>query len=481
MRRMRAVSGVLITGLTFAACFQPVAEFEEHGAVALDAGERATIDAGTPDASGPDASMEDAAVDAGIADAGTPDASIDAGTDAGIDGGHDAGTLLGRLWFLRTAVPMLPQVFVQSPIGTEPKLVSAPGRGVTNMLVSKDGATIAIAYPGANQEIFVGSTDGGSARLVWSQPGDRLYLTALAPDKGQLAFYEESGGKGVIRVLPLDGGVSFEGTPRVGAVDWAQFKARFSPSSRFLAVNPGELSTEFDAGLYVTDTSSRSMEPVKLPWSLGSSPTRFGWFAEDRLVANAFHPDNGSTLVVCDGASGCTVLPDLVGGDVRLIDKERLHVAARRAFVVLANSSEDAGVRSTQVFRAPLDGGTPRLVGSLPDRPIWGSALTPDEEQLVVFVTTSDFVTPRDLEVYLVPMNGASSVTRLSVLPWPVLNEPVGDSESLFEPGGEHMVFRKVDPGVSYQLWRIDLRTPMQMPVFQQQGELWGERFEWTP
>ncbi len=422
---MRAAGLVLIIGVTFAGCLGPVAE-----------------------------------PDAGAVDAGGVDGSV-APKDAGFS---------GRLWFMQTSPPTVAQVFVQSPFGSAAILVSAPDRDARSMAVSADGDLIAISYSGASQDISVGPTDGGPARIVWSEPAAELNLLALSPDKGQLAFYEtDDAGWGGVLILPLDGGTAFEATPLAKRTSpWTVSQGEFSSSSRFFGV----VDLGPDAGLYVTDTANRDVTRVGIQLSQTDS-IFFDWYSNDRFVGQAVSSRGAaSPLFVCSTPDACVERPEILDAGLHLVK-----VSDDGSFMVLMSRSVDAGVVHGDVFRAPLDGGAPTQLTSIGDFAVPFSTpmqvRIPDNERLVALALTQ-----QDLTIYLISTTGLSVPTPLCVFPWMAFQDPWVDSHNPFSPDRRHMVFRTLSTGP--YLWRIDLETPLQTPNIQQQVGF-SDQFEWTP
>ena len=421
-------------------------------AEAVDAG----VDAGSADSS-VDGGAWDAGADAGLLDAGKDAGQLDAGKDAGqLDGGREGGGLQGRLWMFAAIGPTPNIVLVQSPVGSPPTQISAPGRAVTGMAVSEDGALIAISY-GSPDELFVGPTDGGPAQLVRSSIG-RIRVSAISPDKGYVAFTEEHGWEDGIMIMPLDGGPTVDATPRLTNGLLGNFYQRgFSWNSRYFAASGPQNQ------LYITEAVTGAMTEVTVP----SQTLKMAWTSGSSFMVT---PSSVSDPLpyFCASAGSCAPLAGFTG-QARMVD------APRNGTFAIVQRDSDAG---TELVRVPLDGGPFTSVANYPIRSanfchLW--RLSADGAWLATCAATSD----GGEAISLISTAGTSQPIELFTLPG------VGAEQATFDPDSTQLVFRSnlETNGTSYSwgLQRIDLSTPGQPPILLQAadgGVVWS--FAWT-
>lgn len=454
------------------------AGFVDAGSVDAGLVDAGLVDAGSVDAGFVDAGFGDAGfVDADFVDAGPDAGSVDAGTDAGSsDAGTDAGqpgaVLRGRLWMWARIGPSLPQVYAQVPVGSQETLVSAPGRSVSGMAMSEDGAMIAISYD-SPAELFVGPTDGGPAQLVRSAIG-WIRVFNISPDQGHVAFMEGYQFEDGAMIMPLDGGSAVQATPR--SLNFvARHGSAFSPDSRYFAWRG--MSSGL-ADMYVTDTVTGMRSSIASPLAPTASIMNFAWISNSNLLLVSFDltgTTSPAALHLCAAPDSCAPLPGL--GAVRT-----LSVSRNRALAVIGVDSADAGVGYLDVFRVPLDGGTVTPMATdfhLNIGPGFPPVLSPNGERLAIQGWSTS-----DRAIHMLPTSGfTQQLSPLFALP-----NGVGAELAAFDPDSSQLIFRSNLEGFGspspdgWGLQRIDLTVPGQQPMLMQRvdgGVVWD--FVWTP
>jgi Tol biopolymer transport system component len=361
--------------------------------------------------------------------------------------------------------PSVSQVYVQDPLGSLERAVSAPGRTANGMAVSEDGATIAISYAGSPSQLFVGPTDGGPAQLVRSSTGS-IRVFAISPDQGSVAFTETFPYNDGAMVMPLDCGAAVQATPRT--TDFVAGLGTFSPDSRYFAW--GGYSVGW-ADMYVTDTLTGTMSPITVPSPPTTSIMRFAWTSAANYLFVAFTlTPPAAALHLCTAPDSCAPVPGYDG-------TRTLNVSRDRTFAVLGVDAADGGTGTLDFLRVPLDGSavTPMATDfQFSTGPGGSIVLSPDGQRFVVCQAGG---------IYVMPTAAFSQVTPFFTLP-----SGVGAEAAVFGLDSTQLVFRSNLEGFGspnpdgWGLQRIDLTTPGQPPVLQLRvdgGSVWD--FAWTP